>query len=45
MAHQGLTVGFPLLWYSVLFTVDYLSSLYLLLYIDSYFLGDDAFIS
>ena len=29
-AHQGLPVGFPLLWYSVLFTVEYLSSLYLL---------------
>ena len=29
-AHRGLPVGFPLLWYSVLFTVEYLSSLYLL---------------
>ena len=33
-----------MLWYSVLFTVEYLSSLYLLLYLDSYVLGDDALI-
>ena len=30
-AHLGLPVGFPLRWYSVLFTVESLSLLYLLL--------------
>ena len=40
-----LPVGFLLLWYSVLFTVESLSLLYLLLYHDLYVLGDDALIS
>ena len=44
-AHQGLPVGFLLLRYSVLFTVESLSLLYLLLYLDLYVLGDDALIS
>ena len=43
-AHQDLTVGFLLLRYSVLFTVESLSSLYLLV-IYLYVLGDDALIS
>ena len=37
----GLFVGFLLLWYSVLFTVDFISFLYL----DLYVLGDDALIT
>ena len=41
----GLPVGFLMLWYSVLFTVESLSLLYLLLYLDLYVLGDDALIS
>ena len=44
-AHQGLPVGFLLLWYSVLFTVESLSLLISLLYLDLYVLGDDALIS
>ena len=44
-AHWRLPVGFLLLRYSVLFTVESLSLLYLLLYIDLYVLGDDALIS
>ena len=44
-AHRGLPVGFLLLGYSVLFTVESLSLLYLLLYLDLYVLGDDALIS
>ena len=44
-AHRGLPVGYLLLRYSVLFTVESLSLLYLLLYLDLYVLGDDAFIS
>ena len=43
-AHWGLPVGFLLLRYSVLFTVESLSLLYLLLYLDLYVLGDDALI-
>ena len=39
---RGLPVGFLFLWYSVLFTAESLSSLYLLLYLDLYVLGDDA---
>ena len=35
-AHWGLPVGFLLLWYSVLFTVEFLSLLYLLFYISIY---------
>ena len=34
-----------LLWYSVLFTVESISLLYLLLYLDVYVLGDAALIS
>ena len=41
-ADRGLPVGFVLLWYSVLCTVESLSLLYLLFYIDLYVLGDDA---
>ena len=44
-AHRGLPVGFLLHRYSVLFTVESLSLLYLLLYLDLYVLGDDALIS
>ena len=44
-AHWGLPVGFLLLWYSVLFTVESLSLLYLLVMFDLYVLGDDALIS
>ena len=40
--HQGLPVGFLLLQYSVLCTVESLSLLYLLLYLDLYVLGDDV---
>ena len=40
----GLPVGFLLLRYSVLFTVESLSLLYLLLYLDFYVLGDGALI-
>ena len=40
----GLAVGFLLFWYSVLFTVESLSLLYLILYIDIYVLGDNALI-
>ena len=40
-----LLSGFLLLWYSVLFTVESLSLLYLFLYLDLYVLGDDALIS
>ena len=43
--NRGLPVGFILLWYSVLFTVESLSLLYFLLYHDLYVLGDDALIS
>ena len=41
----GLPVGFLLLRYSVLFTVESLSLLYLLIYLDLYVLGDNALIS
>ena len=41
-AHRGLPVGFLLLRYSVLFTVE---SLYLLYLLVLYVLGDDALIS
>ena len=44
-AHGCLSVGFLLLWYSVLFTVESLSLLYLLLYLDLYVLGDETLIS
>ena len=46
-AHRGLPVGFLLLWYSVLFSVESLTLLYLLnlLYLNLYFLGLDALIS
>ena len=45
-AHPSFPVGFLLLWYSVLFTVESLSLLYLsFLYLDLYVLGDDALIS
>ena len=44
-AHRGLPVGFLLLRYSVLFTVESLSLLYLLLYLDLHVLGDGALIS
>ena len=43
-AHQDLTVGFLLFQYSVLFTVESLSLLDLLLYLDLYVLGDDTLI-
>ena len=47
-AHRGLPVGFLLLQYSVLFTVESLH-VYLcfisLLYLDLYVLGDDALLS
>ena len=42
---SGLHVGFHLLRYLVLFTVESLSLLYLLLNLDLYVLGDDALIS
>ena len=38
-------LDFFLLWYSVLFTVESLSLLISLLYLDLYVLGDDALIS
>ena len=44
-AHRGLPVGFLLLQYSVLCTVESLSLLYLFLYLDLYVFGDDALIS
>ena len=44
LAHQGLTVEFLLLRYSVLCTVESLSLLYLLFYLDLYVLRDDAWI-
>ena len=44
-AHRGLPVRFLLLRYSVLFTVESLSLLYLLVILDLYVLGDDALIS
>ena len=44
-AHQGLPVGFLLLWYLILFTVESLSLLNLILYLDLYVLGDDVLIS
>ena len=44
-AYWGLPVVFLLLQYSVLFTVEFLSLFYLLLYLDVYVLGDDALIS
>ena len=44
-AHRGLPVGFLLLQYSVLFTVESLSLLYLLFISILYVLGDDALIS
>ena len=40
-----LPVGFLFLQYSVLFTVESLSLLYLLVYLDFYVPGDDALIS
>ena len=43
--HPDLPVGFLLIRYSVLFTVEPLSLLHLLLYLDLYVLGDDALIS
>ena len=44
-AHRGLPVGFLLLRYSVLFTIESLSLLYLLVISCLYVLGDDALIS
>ena len=45
-AHLGLPVGFLLLRYSVLFTVESLSFCFIsLLYLDLYVLEDDALIS
>ena len=44
-AHRGLPVGFCLLMYSLLFTDETLSLLYLILYLDLYVLGDDSLIS
>ena len=44
-AHQGLPVGFLLLRYSVLFTVESYLCFISLLYLDLYVLGDDALIS
>ena len=44
-AHRGLPVGFLLLRYSVLFTVESLSLIYLLVFLDLYVLEDDALIS
>ena len=41
-AHRGLPVGFLLLRYSVLFTVEPLSLLISFLYLDLYVLKDDA---
>ena len=44
-AHRGLPVGFLLLRYSVLNTVESLSCFISFLYLDLYVLGDDALIS
>ena len=44
-AHQGLPVGFLLLRYSVLFTIESLSLLYVLVISSFICLGDDALIS
>ena len=44
-AHLCLPVGFLLLRYSVLCTVESLSCFISLLYLDIYVLGDDALIS
>ena len=44
-AHQGLSVGFLLLGYSVLFTVESLSLLYRLVISSFKCLGDNALIS
>ena len=44
-AQQGLPVGFFLLRYSVLFTIESLSLLISFLYLNLYVLGDDALIS
>ena len=44
-AHQGLPVGFLLLRYSVLFTVESFSSFISLLNLDLSVRGDDALIS
>ena len=44
-AHRGLPVGFLLLRYSVLFTVESLSLLFSFFYLDLYVLGDFALIS
>ena len=41
-AHKGLSVGFCLLLYSVLFTVESYLSFIAFLYLDLYVLGDDA---
>ena len=43
--YRGLPVVSLLFWYSFLFTVESLSLLYPLLYLDIYVLGDDALIS
>ena len=44
-AHRGLPVGFLLLRYSVLFTVESYLCFISLLYLDLYVLGDGALIS
>ena len=44
-AHWGLIVGFILILYSVVCTVEALSLLYRFLYLDLYLLGDDALTS
>ena len=45
-AHGSVRVGFLLLWYSVVFTVQSLSLLYrFFFYLYLYVLGDDALIS
>ena len=44
-AHQGILVGFLLLWCSVLFTVESFFCFISLLYLDLYVLGDDALIN
>ena len=41
LAHRDLTIGFTLLLYSVVYTVESLSLFYLLLYLDLYLLRDD----
>ena len=43
-ALRGLPVGFLLLGYSVIYTVESLSWFYLFLYLDLYVFGDDALI-